>query len=294
MSFSSRPPTVQPRGLRARTSEVDRSFRDGPRKVVWRVELRASPEQKDAIYRSILGSSHIDIEYAALLIVAGLIALLGLLENSAPVIIGAMLISPLMNPILAAALALLLGDGKLGRRSAIVLALSVAAVIAVTCLAAFAIPLKQATPQILARTTPNLLDLFIAVLSGLAGTLALRGGSVAMTILPGVAIAVAVVPPFSVVGYGLSTHQGLDCRRSLSAFYNQPGRHRHKRRGGLPCHWLSAPQRSRARPVEAEIPSWNQHLGIDSSFHPALSNSASSRHRDSRTVPFAAGAEGLL
>jgi uncharacterized hydrophobic protein (TIGR00271 family) len=173
-----------------------------------RVELRAAPDQKDAIYRSILGSSHIDLEYAALLIVAGLIALFGLIENSAAVIIGAMLISPLMNPILAAALALLLGDGKLGRRSAIVLALSVASVIAVTCLAAFVIPLKEATPQILARTTPNLLDLFIAFLSGLAGTLALRGGSVAMTILPGVAIAVAVVPPLSVVGYGLSTHQG--------------------------------------------------------------------------------------
>jgi uncharacterized hydrophobic protein (TIGR00271 family) len=173
-----------------------------------RIELRATPEQKNGIYKSILASSHIDIEYAALLIVAGLIALLGLLENSAAVIIGAMLISPLMNPILASALALLLGDGKLGRRSAIVLALSVAAVIAVTCVAAFVIPLKQATPQILARTTPNLLDLFIAFLSGLAGTLALRGGSVAMTILPGVAIAVAVVPPLSVVGYGLSTRQG--------------------------------------------------------------------------------------
>ena len=173
-----------------------------------RVELRASPEQKDALYRSILGSSHIDAEYAALLTLAGLIALFGLLENSAAVIIGAMLISPLMNPILAAALALLLGDGKLGRRSAIVLALSVAAVIAVTCLVAFVIPLKQVTPQILARTTPNLLDLFIAFLSGLAGTLALRGGSVTMTILPGVAIAVAVVPPLSVVGYGLSTRQG--------------------------------------------------------------------------------------
>jgi uncharacterized hydrophobic protein (TIGR00271 family) len=173
-----------------------------------RVELHASPEQKDAIYRSILDSSHIDVEHAALLTVAGLIALFGLLENSAAVIIGAMLISPLMNPILAASLPLLLGDGKLGRRSAIVLALSVAAVIAVTCLVAFVIPLKQVTPQILARTTPNLLDLFIAFLSGLAGTLALRGGSVAMTILPGVAIAVAVVPPLSVVGYGLSTHQG--------------------------------------------------------------------------------------
>ena len=176
-------------------------------KLFRRVQLRVSPEQRNAIYQSILDSSHIDIEYAALLILAGLIALFGLLENSAAVIIGAMLISPLMNPILSAALALLLGDGKLGRRAAAVLAISIAGVIGITWLVALAVPLKQATPQILARTTPNLLDLFIAFLSGLAGTLALRGGSVAMTILPGVAIAVAVVPPLSVVGYGLSTHQ---------------------------------------------------------------------------------------
>ena len=177
-------------------------------KLLRRVQIRVSPEQRVAIYKSVLDSSHVDVEYVALLALAGLIALFGLLENSAAVIIGAMLISPLMNPILSAALALLLGDGKLGKRSAIVLASSIAGVICVTWLVAYLTPLKQATPEILARTAPNLLDLFIALLSGLAGTLALRGGSVAMTILPGVAIAVAVVPPLSVVGYGLSTHQG--------------------------------------------------------------------------------------
>ena len=177
-------------------------------KLFRRVRLRATPEQMGAIYSSVLDSSHLDAEYAALLILAGLIALFGLLENSAAVIIGAMLISPLMNPILSAALALLLGDGILGKRSASVLAISIGAVIGVTWLVASLTPLKQATPEVFARTSPNLLDLFIAFLSGLAGTLALRGGSVTLTILPGVAIAVAVVPPLAVVGYGLSTRQG--------------------------------------------------------------------------------------
>ena len=172
-----------------------------------RVELRIPAEQRLTIYQSMLESSHMDIEYSSLLLLAGLIALFGLLENSAAVIIGAMLISPLMNPILSAALALLLGDGKMGKRAAIVLAVSIAAVIGITWLVALTVPLKQATPEILARTQPNLLDLFIALLSGLAGTLALRNSSVAMTILPGVAIAVAVIPPLSVVGYGLSTGQ---------------------------------------------------------------------------------------
>ena len=172
-----------------------------------RVELRIPAEQRLTIYQSMLASSHMDVEYSSLLLVGGLIALFGLLENSAAVIIGAMLISPLMNPILSSALALLLGDGKMGKRAATVLAVSIAVVIGTTWLVALAIPLKQATPEILARTQPNLLDLFIAFLSGLAGTLAMRSSSVAMTILPGVAIAVAVVPPLSVVGYGLSTGQ---------------------------------------------------------------------------------------
>lgn len=178
------------------------------KKLFRRVNLHLKAEQRLSIYQSILDASHIDIEYSALLTLAGLIALFGLLENSAAVIIGAMLISPLMNPILSAALALLMGDGKLGKRSAAVLALSVAGVVGITWLIALMVPLKEATPQILARTQPNLLDLFIAFFSGLAGTLALRASNLAMTIVPGVAIAVAVVPPLAVTGYGLSTHQG--------------------------------------------------------------------------------------
>ncbi|HUI40558.1 MAG TPA: TIGR00341 family protein [Terriglobia bacterium] len=172
-----------------------------------RLPLRASREQRDAIYGSVLKTGLVDTEYASMLALSGLIALFGLLQNSQAVIIGAMLISPLMNPILSGALALLLGDGRLGRRSAAVLGLSVAGVIVITWLVAWLSPLKQATPEILARTNPNLLDLFIAFLSGLAGTLALRNSNATLTIVPGVAIAVAVVPPLAVVGYGLSTHQ---------------------------------------------------------------------------------------
>jgi uncharacterized hydrophobic protein (TIGR00271 family) len=164
--------------------------------------------ERQELYGLVLASSHMNPAYLTMLALAGLIALLGLLQNSVAVIIGAMLISPLMNPILSAGLALLLGDGKLGRKSAIVLGLSVGGVILITSLVAWLSPLKQVTPEILARTNPNLLDLFIAVLSGLAGTLALRTGAVAMTIIPGVAIAVAVIPPLAVVGYGLSNHHG--------------------------------------------------------------------------------------
>jgi len=170
--------------------------------------MQLTEPARQELYRSVLDSSHLDVEYVAMLAFAGLIALFGLLQNSVAVIIGAMLISPLMNPILAGALALVLGDWNLGRRATSVLAWSIGGVIALTWLAAWLTPLKQVTPEILARTNPNLLDMLIAVLAGLAGTLALRGGPVSLTIIPGVAIAVAVIPPLSVVGFSLSTHHG--------------------------------------------------------------------------------------
>ena len=177
----------------------------------WSVKLfkvDLTPSAREELYQSVLDSSRLDLEYMAMLAFAALIALFGLLQNSVAVIIGAMLISPLMNPVLAGALALVLGDWSLGRRAASVLAWSIGGAIALTWLVAWLIPLKQVTPEILARTNPNLLDLLVAVLAGLAGTLALRGGPVSMTIIPGVAIAVAVIPPLAVVGFSLSTYHG--------------------------------------------------------------------------------------
>jgi uncharacterized hydrophobic protein (TIGR00271 family) len=175
---------------------------------VKQLEMQLAEPAREELYRSILESSHLDLEYVAMLGFSGLIALFGLLQNSVAVIIGAMLISPLMNPILAGALALILGDWSLGRRAASVLGWSIGGVIALTWLVAWLTPLKQVTPEILARTNPNLLDLLVAVLAGLAGTLALRGGPVGLTIIPGVAIAVAVIPPLAVVGFSLSTYHG--------------------------------------------------------------------------------------
>ncbi|MBI1983968.1 MAG: TIGR00341 family protein, partial [Acidobacteria bacterium] len=171
-------------------------------------DFKLPAERRDALYRTVLEESHLDPEYLTLLALSALIALLGLLQNSAAVIIGAMLISPLMNPILAGALALVLGDGKLGKKTAIVLGLSIGGAILITWFVAEFVPMQQPTPEILARTHPNILDLFIAFLSGLAGTLALRSGSSTLMILPGVAIAVAVIPPLAVVGYGMSSGQG--------------------------------------------------------------------------------------
>ena len=145
--------------------------------------------------------------YFAMLVLSSLIALLGLLLNSPAVVIGAMLISPLMGPILACGLALTAADWDIGKKAARNVALSVAEAIVITTLATRLSPLREVTPEIMARTNPNLMDLLIALFSGIAGTLALASRKTAMTILPGVAIATALIPPLATVGYGIGTGQ---------------------------------------------------------------------------------------
>ena len=97
-----------------------------------------------------------------MLIFACLIALMGLLLNSPAVIIGAMLISPLMGPILACGLALTIAEWSLGKKSVRNLVLSVVEVVLIATIATHLSPLREATPEILARTNPNLMDLLIA------------------------------------------------------------------------------------------------------------------------------------
>lgn len=111
------------------------------------------------IYQDAQESRQFDVVYFAMLVLACLIALLGLLLNSPAVIIGAMLISPLMGPILACGLALTAADWDVGQKAARNVALSVAEAIIIAALATKLSALRQATPEILARTNPNLMDL---------------------------------------------------------------------------------------------------------------------------------------
>ncbi len=160
-----------------------------------------------------------DALYFSMLVFGCLIALLGLLLNSPAVIIGAMLISPLMGPILSCGLALTLADGNLAKKAGRNLGFSVVETIAIAALATWLSPLKDATPEILARTNPNLMDLLVAFFSGAAGTLALCSRRSGLTIVPGVAIATAVMPPLATVGYGISTGQWSVATGSFMLFF---------------------------------------------------------------------------
>lgn len=158
-----------------------------------------------AIVREVVGGVEHSWIYHLALLTAGLIALFGLLTNSVAVVIGAMLISPLMGPIISSGLALTIGDLALARRAFRTIAVSVALTVLVTALATLLSPLKEPTGEILARVRPNIYDLFVAMLSGIVGAVALCTKRNYLMTATGVAVATAVIPPLSVVGYGLGT-----------------------------------------------------------------------------------------
>lgn len=138
------------------------------------------------------------------LVFAIFIASLGLNVNSTAVIIGAMLISPLMGPILGMGLAIGISDFKLLRRS--LKNLAVATFISVlTATVYFAIsPFNEAQSELLARTSPTIYDVLIALFGGAAGIVAQASGGKG-NVIPGVAIATALMPPLCTAGFGLAT-----------------------------------------------------------------------------------------
>lgn len=137
------------------------------------------------------------------LVFAILIASIGLNTNSAAVVIGAMLISPLMGPIIGAGLGLGINDLPLVKRSLTNLAYAVGISIAASFLYFAISPLSEAQSELLARTRPTFFDALIAILGGAAGIVALSRKEKGNAI-PGVAIATALMPPLCTAGYGLS------------------------------------------------------------------------------------------
>lgn len=182
-----------------RESHVDR----------WHLQtwLRIDASAKPKVYRQVFKTAEINsLTYWLELILSAGIAAFGLVENSPAVIIGAMLISPLMGPIMATGLALAVGDLYLGIKAVLNLLASVAISIAFSGLLVWLLPFHSATSEIIARTNPNLLDLGIALFSGLAGSVVVcRGGADDVTVLPGAAIAVALMPPLCTMGFGLGS-----------------------------------------------------------------------------------------
>jgi uncharacterized hydrophobic protein (TIGR00271 family) len=169
---------------------------------LWRAALTRGVEHDQVVGR-IREDSGWSPRYVFMTLMSAGIAVLGLLLSSPAVVIGAMLISPLMDPILGLGFSLALFDFREMRRSLFALLAGALAAVLFTALVVIASPLKAATAEILSRTRPNLFDLLVALFAALAGSFAIiRGRGATIT---GVAIATALMPPLAVVGYGLAT-----------------------------------------------------------------------------------------
>ncbi|MBO3461575.1 DUF389 domain-containing protein [Aetokthonos hydrillicola Thurmond2011] len=164
---------------------------------------RVTPQNLQQLRTDLLVESTLDVNYLVLILGSCAIATLGLLSNSAAVIIGAMIIAPLMLPIRGLAFGALDGDVILVRFS--ITAISVGTVLAIILAAVLGrlVGLAEFGNEVLVRSKPNLLDLGIALAAGGIGGFALVKPKVANS-LAGVAIAVALMPPVCVIGLGLS------------------------------------------------------------------------------------------
>lgn len=174
-------------------------------KELFNLEIhRASDEE---IHNNILSGVEIRGGNLAILFCAIFIASLGLNVNSTAVIIGAMLISPLMGPIIAIGYGIGTHDFEIIKKAIKILTIEII-ISMITSILYFSItPLKEAGSEIMARTSPTIWDVMIAFIGGLAGIIGVTRRE-KTNVIPGVAIATALMPPLCTAGFGLATMQG--------------------------------------------------------------------------------------
>ncbi|MEP2736619.1 MAG: DUF389 domain-containing protein [Erythrobacter sp.] len=169
----------------------------------WWLEDVVATVDQDAVIKKRRAECPLSARYLFMTAMSGGIAVLGLLLSSPAVVIGAMLLSPLMDPIMGIGFALATGDYRWLRQSAATLAWGTLMAVGLCAVVVFLSPLTDITSEIAARTRPNLFDLLVALFSALAGAYAMIRGRDGTIV--GVAIATALMPPLAVVGFGLAT-----------------------------------------------------------------------------------------
>ena len=162
----------------------------------------ASKEQYASLFGSLREEGVLSSTFMILLVLATMIATFGLFINSSSVIIGAMLLAPLMQPIVSLSMGVLRQDSTMQTHAIKTIAIGVLAVIITAALISLFVPMQRLTSEMAGRLSPTILDLFVAIVSGIAAAYAKNNEKI-LGSLAGVAIAVALVPPIAVAGIGL-------------------------------------------------------------------------------------------
>jgi len=162
----------------------------------------ASHEQYTTLFTTLREEGALNSVFITLLILSTMIATFGLFINSSSVVIGAMLLAPLMQPIVSLSMGVLRQDTGLEINGAKSIFWGVSAVLLTAALIAMFTPIERITSEMAGRLSPTILDLFVAIVSGIAAAY-VKSNEKILGALAGVAIAVALVPPIAVAGIGL-------------------------------------------------------------------------------------------
>ncbi|HVP20184.1 MAG TPA: TIGR00341 family protein [Spirochaetia bacterium] len=164
---------------------------------------RRTKEKQDLdLYRVLSDAARQTAEYYVLIVLSCLIASMGLIQGSAAVIIGAMIIAPLMTPILAFSLGVVWGDFRLLRASFSSVLRGALLAVVISGLIALAVPITHFSEEIAARSHPSLFDIIVALGSGALAAYGYANSKVSSA-LTGIAVAVALMPPLCTLGIGL-------------------------------------------------------------------------------------------
>lgn len=185
--------TIDPNG------DNDISFRE-------MFSIKKDVASKEQIRDNLIGGGRVSETNMCLLVLAIFVASIGLNVNSTAVIIGAMLISPLMGTIHAAAYGTATSDVALTVRSLMGLLMQVLIILRASVIYFTISPLSDATSELLARTNPTIWDVMIAIFGGLAGIIGVTQKE-KTNVIPGVVIATALMPPLCTCGYSIAHHQ---------------------------------------------------------------------------------------
>ncbi|OIP53949.1 MAG: TIGR00341 family protein [Helicobacteraceae bacterium CG2_30_36_10] len=163
---------------------------------------KANEEDFKELFSALKENAKSSSIFTVLMVLSTLLATTGLFQNSAPVIIGAMILAPLMSPIMSLSMGVARGESFFIGSSLKTLVFGILTALVFSSIYAYLMPLNVLTNEMRGRLNPNILDLIVAIVSGVAGAYANAKSEIAKS-LAGVAIAVALIPPLSVAGIGL-------------------------------------------------------------------------------------------
>ena len=167
-------------------------------------QLREKEKTDLDVYKTLAEGARPTIEYYILIVISCLIATSGLIQGSSATIIGAMIVAPLMTPILSFSLGVIWGDFNHMKTALSSLTKGVLLAVFISSLIAYFIPITDFSAEIMARTRPSIFDILVALASGIVGAYGYANKKMSNTIV-GIAIAVALMPPLCTVGIGLGT-----------------------------------------------------------------------------------------